>query len=226
MCRVTNPLAVKANSVRQGRVCWRGRSRMNYSDRKYATVSFVKPASEDNRGPYAMRTLPAPESDRLEADFQVSGGDEHQAGEKTLMRLAPVLVAILTLVLAGCAESANILGMVKAGTLPSTTKNIGKAFDDAFPGGTWGASMTGMGMGEMVAEFHSTTTAEALEASGVPPIDRKDCIDAVRSPCRIRVSFQFTLAPDFRSVSLARVEAPEAMKSGEQLEALLHFVYR
>ena len=44
----------------------------------------------------------------------------------------------------------------------STTKNIGKAFDDAFPGGTWAAATTGMGIGEMLAEFHSTTTAEAL----------------------------------------------------------------
>jgi len=40
------------------------------------------------------------------------------------------------------------------------------------------------------------------------------------------VSFQFTLAPDFRTISLARVEAPEPMKSGEQLAALLGFVYR
>ena len=83
-----------------------------------------------------------------------------------------------------------------------------------------------MGMGEMLAEFHSTTTAEALEASGVPSIDRKDCIGGVKSPCRIRVSFQFTLAPDFRTITLARVEAPEPMKSGEQLTALLGFVYR
>lgn len=133
----------------------------------------------------------------------------------------------LTLVLAGCdREVPDILSLVKAGKLPSTTKNIGKAFDDAFPGGTWDAAVTGMGEGEMLAEFHSTATAEALEASGVPPIDRKDCIDGVKSPCRIRVSFQFTLAPDLRSISLGRVEAPEPMKSGEQLTALLNFVYR
>ena len=142
------------------------------------------------------------------------------------MQLVPPLVVILSLLFAGCAENKNILGIVKAGTLPSTTKNIGKAFDDAFPGGTWSASTTGMGEGEMLAEFHSSTTAEALESSGVPPIDRKDCIGGVKSPCRIRVSFQFTLAPDFRTITLARVEAPEPMKSGEQLTALLGFVYR
>jgi hypothetical protein len=141
-------------------------------------------------------------------------------------RLAPPLVVIFTLLLAGCAENADILGIVKAGTLPSTTKKIGKVFEDAFPGGAWAASTSGMGMGEMLAEFHSTTTAEALEASGVPRIDRKDCIAGVKNPCRIRVSFQFTLAPDFRTVTLARVEAPEPMKSAEQLTALLGFVYR
>jgi hypothetical protein len=136
-------------------------------------------------------------------------------------------MVILTLVLAGCEPNINtdILGIVKAGRLPSTTKPIGKAFDDAFPGGTWDASLTGMGEGEMLAEFHSTATAEALEASGVPPIDRKDCIDGVKSPCRIPVSFQFTLAYD-HTISLALVKAPEPMKSGEQLAALLGFVYR
>ena len=141
----------------------------------------------------------------------------------------PPLLVIFTVLLAGCRENTDnrdILAIVKAGSLPSTTKKIGKAFDDAFPGGTWDAATTGMGEGEMLTEFHSTTTAEALEASGVPPIDRKDCTDGVKSPCRIRVSFQFTLAPDLRTVTLARVEAPEPMKSGEQLAALLRFVYR
>jgi hypothetical protein len=141
------------------------------------------------------------------------------------MRLTPVLVATLTLVLAGCGETTGILAVVKAGRLPNTTKSIGKAFDDAFPGGTWDASTSGMGMGEMVAQFRSTTTAEALEASGVPPIDRKHCMNGVQSPCRIRVSFQFTLSPG-GGISLALVEAPEPMKSGEQLTALLGFVYR
>lgn len=145
------------------------------------------------------------------------------------MRLAPPLLVILTLLLAGCRENTDnkdILAIVKAGSLPSTTKKIGKAFNDAFPGGTWDAATTGMGEGEMLTEFHSTATAEALEASGVPPIDRKDCMDGVKSPCRIRVSFQFTLAPDFRTITLALVQAPEPMQSGEQLAALLHFVYR
>ena len=145
------------------------------------------------------------------------------------MRLALPLLAIFTVLLAGCRENTDnkdILAIVKAGSLPSTTKKIGKTFDDAFPGGTWDAATTGMGEGEMLTEFHSTTTAEALEASGVPPIDRKDCIDGVKSPCRIRVSFQFTLAPDFHTITLALVKAPEPMKSGEQLTALLHFVYR
>jgi hypothetical protein len=145
------------------------------------------------------------------------------------MQLARTLLVVLTLLLAGCAENTankDILAMVKAGSLPSTTKKIGKTFDDAFPGGTWDAATTGMGEGEMLTEFHSTATAEALEASGVPPIDRKDCMGGVKSPCRIRVSFQFTLAPDFRTITLARVEAPEPMKSGEQLAALLRFVYR
>jgi hypothetical protein len=229
--------------VRYGRAC--GNRSLHYSDRKYATVSFVTPVAEDDLERDAMRTLRAPESDRLEAHFQLSGScrellqatHEHVAAvpaaalrirrdEKILMPIAPVLVAILTLVLAGCAESTNILAAVKAGTLPSTTKSIGKAFDEAFPGGTWDASTTGMGEGEMLAEFHSTTTAEALESSGVPHIDRKDCLDGVKSPCRIQVSFQFTLAPDLRSVSLALVKAPEPMQSGEQLTALLGFVYR
>jgi len=86
--------------------------------------------------------------------------------------------------------------------------------------------MTGMGEGEMYAHFRSSSTAEALEASGVPPIDRKNCMDGVKSPCRIPVSFDFTLAPDFRTISLAEVKAPEPMKSGEQLDAVLAFVYR
>ena len=146
----------------------------------------------------------------------------------SFVKRAPLIV-IFTLLLASCAkntESKDILAIVKAGSLPSTTKKIGETFDAAFPGGTWDAATTGMGEGEMLTEFHSTTTAEALEASGVPPIDRKDCMDGVKSPCRIRVSFQFTLAPDFRTITLARVEAPEPMKSGEQLAALLRFVYR
>ena len=148
-----------------------------------------------------------------------------------MQRVSP-LVVILTLLLAGCAENrerpgtAEILNTVKAGTLPSTTKKIGPTFDAAFPGGTWSAATTGMGEGELLAEFHSTASAEALEASGVPSIDRKDCMDGIKSPCRIRVSFQFTLAPDLRTITLARVEAPEPMKSGEQLAALLAFVYR
>jgi hypothetical protein len=146
-------------------------------------------------------------------------------GEKILMPLATVLAAMLTLLLAGCMmEDVDIAGNTKAGTLPTTTKTIGKAFDEAFPGGTWIGE--GSGMGEMVTEFHSTAMAEELEARGVPPIDRKDCLDGVKSPCRIRVSFQFILAPDTRSVSLARVEAPEPMKSGAQLKALMSFVYR
>ena len=175
-----------------------------------------------------MRTQPARTPDRhgLQAAGKHLTAMNIRRGQQILVRLAPALAAILTLLLAGCAENENILGVVKAGTLPSTTRKIGKAFDDAFPGGTWSASVTGMGMGEMVAEFHSIATAEALEASGVPPIDRKDCIDGVKSPCRIRVSFQFTLAPDFRTITLARVEAPEPMKSEEQLTALLAFVYR
>ena len=86
--------------------------------------------------------------------------------------------------------------------------------------------MTGMGMGEMYTHFRSSITAEALEASGVPPIDRKNCMDGVKSPCRIPVSFDFTLAPDFRTINLAEVKAPEPMKSGEQLDAVLAFVYR
>ena len=144
-------------------------------------------------------------------------------------RAALVLVALLTIVLAGCGEipdNSTIVDAVKAGTLPTTTKPIGKAFDDAFPGGEWVAFTSGMGIGELVAEFHSTAKAEALEASGVPPIDRKDCIDGVNSPCRIHVSFQFILARDMRSISLALVQAPEPMKSGEQLTALIGFVYR
>jgi hypothetical protein len=143
------------------------------------------------------------------------------------MRTLPFLVAILALVLAGCGETTDIVGTVKAGTLPPyTTKPIGKAFDAAFPGGTWTGSTSGMGEGEMVAQFRSTGTAEALEASGVPAIDRKDCIDNTQRPCRIPVSFQFTLSPDTRSITLALVEAPKPMRSGEQLNALLAFVYR
>ena len=57
------------------------------------------------------------------------------------------------------------------------------------------------GMGEMYAHFRSSITAEALEASGVPPIDRKNCMDGVKSPCRIPVSFDFTLAPDYRTIN-------------------------
>jgi hypothetical protein len=135
-----------------------------------------------------------------------------------------LLISILTLLLAGCGETPDILAIVKAGKLPSTTKAIGEAFDAAFPGGTWSADMTGMG--EMYAHFRSSSTAEALEASGVPPIDRKNCMDGVKSPCRIPVSFDFTLAPDFRTINLAEVKAPEPMKSGEQLDAVLAFVYR
>jgi hypothetical protein len=37
--------------------------------------------------------------------------------------------------------------------------------------------------------------------SGVPPIDRKNCMDGVKSPCRIPVSFDFTLAPDYRTIN-------------------------
>jgi len=48
----------------------------------------------------------------------------------------------------------------------------------------------------------------------------------VKTPCRIPVSFQFTLAPDFHTITLALVQAPQPMKSGEQLAALLRFVYR
>ena len=135
-----------------------------------------------------------------------------------------LLISILTLLLAGCGETADILAIVKAGKLPSTTKTIGEAFDAVFPGGAWSADMTGMG--EMYAHFRSSITAEALEASGVPPIDRKNCMDGVKSPCRIPVSFDFTLAPDYRTINLAEVKAPEPMRSGEQLDAVLAFVYR
>ena len=135
-------------------------------------------------------------------------------------------ISILTLLLAGCGDTPDILATVKAGKLPSTTRTIGEAFDAAFPGGTWSADMTGMGEGEMYAHFRSSSTAEALQASGVPLIDRKNCMDGVKSPCRIPVSFDFTLAPDFRTISLAEVKAPEPMKSGEQLAALLAFVYQ
>jgi hypothetical protein len=137
-----------------------------------------------------------------------------------------LLISILTLPLAGCGEAPDILALVKAGKLPSNTKTIGEAFDAAFSGGTWTADMTGMGMGEMYAHFRSSVTAEALEASGVPPIDRKNCMDGVKSPCRVPVSFDFTLAPDFWTINLAEVKAPEPMKSGEQLDAVLAFVYR
>ena len=142
--------------------------------------------------------------------------------------MKPVLVTIVTLMLAGCGgtENANILEIVKAGKLESTNKPIGKAFDDAFPGGTWNAATTGMGIGEMVAEFDSTATAEALEARGFPPIDRKHCRDGVKKPCRVPVSFQFTLAPNFHTITLAEVKAPEPMKSGEELDVLLAIVYR
>jgi len=140
-------------------------------------------------------------------------------------RFVAVVVALLILTLAGCGgDYPDILGAVKSNTLPGTGKMIGKAFDDAFPGGTWDAA--GTGMGEMLAEFHSTASAEALEANGYPPIDRKDCIDGVESPCRITVSFQFILAPDLTSVSLAEVKGPKPMKSGEQLKALIGFVYK
>ena len=151
-----------------------------------------------------------------------------EAGPKQVL-MRTVLPVILLLLVSGCSEiptNETILGIVKAGTLPSTTKKIGPAFEEAFPGGTWDAAVSGMGEGELVTEFHSTASAEALEASGVPPIDRKGCIDGVQSPCRIHVSFQFILAPDLRSISLALVQAPKPMESGEQLAALLHFVYR
>lgn len=157
------------------------------------------------------------------------GGREDRAGLEDLMRLAHVLVVILTLVLAGCGETEtpDILGIVKAGTLRSyTNKNIGQAFDHAFPGGTWETFTSGMGLGEMYAVFRSATTVEALEAAGVPDLDRKKCIDGVQRPCRIPVSFEFTLARDLRSISLAQVIAGEPMKSGEELDALLAFVYR
>src|SRR5260221_690063 len=49
------------------------------------------------------------------------------------MQLAPPLILVLTLLLAGCSENTDILGIVEAGTLASTTKKIGKAFDDAIP---------------------------------------------------------------------------------------------
>lgn len=77
----------------------------------------------------------------------------------------------------------------------------------------------------MYTHFRSSITAKALEASGVSPIDRKNCTDGVESPCRIPVTFDFTLAPDFRTINLAEVKAPEPMKSGEPLDAVLAFVY-
>src|SRR5580658_9186242 len=101
------------------------------------------------------------------------------------LRLLP-LISILTLLLSGCGETPEILAIVKAGKLRSTTKAIGNAFDAAFPGGTWTADMTGMGMGEMYTHFRSSITAEALEASGVPSIDRKNCMDGVKSPSVFR----------------------------------------
>ena len=95
------------------------------------------------------------------------------------MRPLHFLMAIFTLVLGGCVGGPpDIVGIVKAGTLPShPTKTIGKAFDEAFPGGTWDAEMTGMG--EMYAHFRSTATAEDLEVGGVPGIDHEMCIDGV-----------------------------------------------
>lgn len=104
------------------------------------------------------------------------------------MRLPSTLLAtlILTLTLAACAEFTDILGDVKTGTLPSTSRPIGQAFDAAFPGGTWTASTTGMG--EMYAFFRSTTTAEALEAAGVPEVDH-NCLAGYS----VRAGFQCRL---------------------------------
>ena len=122
-------------------------------------MSFVKRTSDHDLDCNIMRTA---------CRHQPQAAGEHIGA--TGIRLAPPLVVILTFLLfAGCARNTDILGIVKAGTLPSTTKKIGKAFDDAFPGGTWDAATTGMGEGEMLAEFHSTTTAEALRSKRSSP---------------------------------------------------------
>ena len=142
------------------------------------------------------------------------------------MRPLHFLMAIFTLVLGGCVGGPpDIVGIVKAGTLPShPTKTIGKAFDEAFPGGTWDAEMTGMG--EMYAHFRSTATAEDLKPGGVPGIDHEICIDGVRRPCRVQVHFQFFLKSDNRTIELMFVEAPYRVVSEARLKALLAFVYR
>ena len=142
-----------------------------------------------------------------------------------LRRLPPV-VAILTLALAGCSEApVDIVGIVKNGTLPSNpATSIGKAFGNAFPNGLWTSWETGMG--EMFAEFKATTTAENLEAGGVPGISHDKCIDGVQRPCRVAVKFQFTLSSDNRTVGLVFVEEPERVVSDAKLKALLAFVSR
>jgi hypothetical protein len=145
--------------------------------------------------------------------------------EMPVRQLLPLL-AILTLALAGCSEApVDIVGAVKAGTLPSNTATtIGKAFGAAFPNGIWTSWETGMG--EMFAEFNAITTAENLEAGGVPDIGHGKCIDGVQRPCRLPVKFQFTLSSNNKTVGLVYVEAPERVVSDAKLKALLAFVCR
>jgi isoaspartyl peptidase/L-asparaginase-like protein (Ntn-hydrolase superfamily) len=119
----------------------------------------------------------------------------------------------------------DIIAVVKAGTLPGyTNKPIGRAFDAAFPGGTWTAEETGMG--EMFAHFKSTTTAETLEAADIPAIGREQCLDGAQHPCRVTVHFQFTLSSDNRTVGLIWAGAPDRVTGDARFRALIDFVYR
>jgi hypothetical protein len=135
------------------------------------------------------------------------------------------LGAMAMLVLAGCDGPINIVGMARDARLPSHPEiTVGKAFESAFPDGTW--TSWGSGMGENFAEFHATATAEVLAADGVPDMQGKECIDGVQSPCRIPVKFQFWLSGDGSKIELQFIDAPERVTSGAKAAALVGLVYR
>jgi hypothetical protein len=80
-------------------------------------------------------------------------------------------------------------------------------------------------MGMTIVQLDATTTAETLEAGGVPGIDRAQCIDGVERPRRFLVSFQLLLSADTKNIGFTYVEGQDRVTSDAKLNALPAFVF-